>query len=336
MGNHVQPILLLILDGWGYSEKKEYNAIHSAETPNWDRMWKNETHTLLSCSGGDVGLPDRQMGNSEVGHMHMGAGRLIDQDLSKINKQIKNGDFYENTALKKAACIAAETKQNLHIIGMLSPGGVHSHEDHIVALVDLCSQNKVESVLLHLILDGRDTPPKSALHSIQKLSHFLSLHPNVKISSVSGRYFSMDRNNNWDRSKLAFDLITRGVGKFSARTANEAILSAYDRNETDEFISPTAIVNDTKIDQVNPNDVVVFANFRSDRARQLTEPMSQKKFEQFPRPTGFPLKNIFTMTQYKKDFQVTVAYPPTEIKNSFGEVISNVGLKQLRIAENEK
>jgi 2,3-bisphosphoglycerate-independent phosphoglycerate mutase len=336
MGNHVQPILLLILDGWGYSEKKEYNAIHSAKTPNWDRMWRNETHTLLSCSGGDVGLPDRQMGNSEVGHMHMGAGRLIDQDLSKINKQIKNGDFYENTALKKAACIAAETKQNLHIIGMLSPGGVHSHEDHIVALVDLCSQNKVESVLLHLILDGRDTPPKSALHSIQKLSHFLSLHPNVKISSVSGRYFSMDRNNNWDRSKLAFDLITRGVGKFTARTADEAILSAYDRNETDEFVSPTAIVSGTKIDQVDPNDVVVFANFRSDRARQLTEPMSQEKFEKFPRPTGFPLKNVFTMTQYKKDFQVTVAYPPTEIKNSFGEVISNIGLKQLRIAETEK
>jgi 2,3-bisphosphoglycerate-independent phosphoglycerate mutase len=336
MGNHVQPILLLILDGWGYSEKEEYNAIHSAKTPNWDYIWSNNAHALLSCSGSDVGLPDQQMGNSEVGHMHMGAGRLIDQDLSKINNQIRNGKFYNNIALKNAATIAATTEGSFHIIGMLSPGGVHSHEDHIVALINLCNQNKVENVRLHLILDGRDTPPKSALNSLQKLNKFLSIHPNIKISSVAGRYFSMDRNNNWDRSKLAFDLITQGLGTFTARTADEAILSAYDRNETDEFISPTVIENGKELNRIGTEDVVVFANFRSDRARQLTESISQKEFEKFPRPSGFPLKNVFTMTEYKQNFEVTVAYPPVEIKNSFGEVVANSGLKQLRIAETEK
>jgi 2,3-bisphosphoglycerate-independent phosphoglycerate mutase len=336
MENHLQPILLLILDGWGYSEKKQYNAIYSAKTPNWDLIWNKGTRTLLKCSGGDVGLPDQQMGNSEVGHMHMGAGRLIAQDLSKINNQIKNGQFYNNIALKKATAIAVATKGIFHIIGLLSPGGVHSHEDHIVALIDLCNRNKVENIRLHLILDGRDTPPKSALSSLKKINTILSIHPHVKISSVSGRYFSMDRNNNWDRSKLYFDLITQGLGVFSAPTAEEAILSAYNRNETDEFVSPTAIDADEIFNPISDEDVVVFANFRSDRARQITESMSQKEFAKFPRPSGFPLKNIFTMTEYKKNFDVTVAYPPTEINNSFGEVISNNELKQLRIAETEK
>ncbi len=337
MSKTVHPILLVILDGWGHREAADNNAISCAATPVWDQLWKSEVRTLLACSGEDVGLPAGQMGNSEVGHMHMGAGRLLDQDLSRINNAIQNGTFDQNIVLVDSLRDLTYRKKKLHIIGLLSNGGVHSHQDHILALIKAASKKGVKEIILHLSLDGRDTPPKSAQSFIINLENHLSNIPEARIGSLIGRFYSMDRNANWDRTEEAYNLINEGIGKFNERSATDAITEAYRRGESDEFVSPTLICKTGKSNvQVDAEDLVIFSNFRADRARQLTEAFSQEGFKGFTRKSRINSENFVTMTEYKKNFNLPVLYKPVELTNSLGTVISNHGLKQLRIAETEK
>jgi len=333
-----QPLLLIILDGWGYSDNTQYNAIHSANKPVWDRLWEDSPHMLISASGVDVGLPDEQMGNSEVGHMHLGAGRVIDQELTRIGKAIEDGHFFENETLLAAFGKAAAEDKAVHLLGLLSPGGVHSHEDHVLALMDMAARTGVRRVYLHAFLDGRDTPPKSAANSIQRvMMKFTELGRCGRIASIIGRYFAMDRNKHWGRTEAAYNLIVDGLAMHEAADPLIALDQAYRRNETDEFIRSTAIIpRDQQRVRVEDGDVVVFANFRADRARQLTQAFIEPFFTGFKRARVPALQNFITMTSYSDDFQVPVVYPPSRIKNSFGEYIANLGIHQLRIAETEK
>jgi 2,3-bisphosphoglycerate-independent phosphoglycerate mutase len=333
-----QPLLLIILDGWGYSDNTQYNAIHSASKPVWDRLWEDSPHMLISASGVDVGLPDEQMGNSEVGHMHLGAGRVIDQELTRIGKAIEDGHFFENETLLAAFGKAAAEDKAVHLLGLLSPGGVHSHEDHVLALMEMAARTGVRRVYLHAFLDGRDTPPKSAANSIQRvMMKFTELRRCGRIASIIGRYFAMDRNKHWGRTEAAYNLIVDGLAMYEAADPLIALDQAYRRNETDEFIRSTAIIpRDQQRVRVEDGDVVVFANFRADRARQLTQAFIEPFFTGFKRARVPALQNFITMTSYSDDFQVPVVYQPSRIKNSFGEYIANLGIHQLRIAETEK
>ncbi|MEZ5446208.1 MAG: 2,3-bisphosphoglycerate-independent phosphoglycerate mutase [Gammaproteobacteria bacterium] len=333
-----QPLLLIILDGWGYSDNTQYNAIHNANKPVWDRLWEDSPHMLISASGVDVGLPDEQMGNSEVGHMHLGAGRVIDQELTRIGKAIEDGHFFENETLLAAFGKAATEDKAVHILGLLSPGGVHSHEDHVLALMEMAARTGVRRVYVHAFLDGRDTPPKSAANSIQRvMMKFTELGRCGRIASIIGRYFAMDRNKHWERTEAAYNLIVDGLAMYEAADPLIALDQAYRRNETDEFIRSTAIIpRDQQRVRVEDGDVIVFANFRADRARQLTQAFIEPFFTGFKRARVPALRNFITMTSYSDDFQVPVVYPPSRIKNSFGEYIANLGIHQLRIAETEK
>jgi 2,3-bisphosphoglycerate-independent phosphoglycerate mutase len=333
-----QPLLLIILDGWGYSDNTQYNAIHNANKPVWDRLWEHYPHMLISASGVDVGLPDEQMGNSEVGHMHLGAGRVIDQELTRIGKAIEDGHFFENATLLSSFGQAASVDKAVHILGLLSPGGVHSHEDHVLAVMEMAARAGVKRVYVHAFLDGRDTPPKSAANSIQRVMvKFTELGRCGRIASIIGRYFAMDRNKNWGRTEAAYNLIVDGLAMHEAADPLIALDQAYHREETDEFIRSTAIIpRDQQRVRVEDGDVVVFANFRADRARQLTQAFIEPFFNGFKRTRVPALQSFITMTSYSDDFQVPVVYPPSRIKNSFGEYIAGLGIHQLRIAETEK
>ena len=329
--------MLLVLDGWGFSDQTKFNAIHTADTPVWDALQNNYPHSVISCSGTDVGLPDQQMGNSEVGHMHLGAGRTIFQDFTRITKDIDEGQFFSNPTLKSAFEKAAETNKAVHIMGLLSPGGVHSHEDHIVALMQFAKRCNVKRLFVHAFLDGRDTPPQSASPSLDKIDAFGKEQNLGRIASICGRYYAMDRNKNWDRVQLAYDLVVDGHGEYAYSDAQIGLEAAYSRDETDEFVKPTAIVKQGETPAVvSDGDIVVFANFRADRARQLTQAMITTNFTEFTRSRIPALGEFVSMTQYSEDFELPVAFPPFELKNTFGEVIAKQGLKQLRIAETEK
>ena len=328
--------MLLVFDGWGFSEQTKFNAIHSAKTPVWDNISANFPHSVISCSGTDVGLPDQQMGNSEVGHMHLGAGRTIFQDFTRITKAIDSEQFFSTPCLENAFSTAAETGNSVHIMGLLSPGGVHSHEDHILALMRFAKQCNVKQVYVHGFLDGRDTPPKSALPSLTKITEYGKQQGVGRLASICGRYFAMDRNQNWDRVKLAYDLIVDANGDYEFADPTDALEAAYARDETDEFVKPTAITDEGQLVTVKDGDVIVFANFRADRARQLTRAMTEQNFPDFERARVPQLGEFITMTQYSESFPLSVAFPPFELKNTFGEVIANHGLTQLRIAETEK
>ncbi len=331
--NH--PMLLIVLDGWGHSDNPRYNAIKSANTPCWDRLWNECPHLLIRCSGLSVGLPDEQMGNSEVGHMHLGAGRLIYQDFTRISEAVKSGEFFANPVLVDEL---NQLPKNcaLHVMGLLSPGGVHSHETHILALIKLAAKHGVNRVYVHAFLDGRDTPPSSAKPSIEWLGKNCAELGVGRVASVIGRYFAMDRNKNWDRTRLAYDLIVDGTAPFIAPSASLALHAAYARGETDEFVKATAIRDvDDLPTRVADGDLVVFANFRADRARQLTSAFSDAAFKEFERRTPV-LTNFVSMTDYGAQFRVPVAYPAVDIKNTFGELLALNGMRQLRIAETEK
>ncbi len=332
-----RPIILIVMDGWGYSESISYNAVHSANKPAWEDFWSIYPHMLLRCSGSDVGLPDGQMGNSEVGHMHMGAGRIIEQDFTRIKEAIEDGSFFENETLIDAFDQLKKEGKALHLLGLLSPGGVHSHEDHILAMIELAASRGLEKIYLHGFLDGRDTLPKTAGDSIQLVhSKFTELGVG-RIASLIGRYFAMDRNNNWDRTQLAYDLIVDGKAEFQSPDPFIALDIAYDREETDEFVTATSIVprNGEPV-RVEDGDMVLFMNYRADRARQLTRAFIDKKFSSFERERHPVLSTFMTLTQYSEEFDVPVAFPPHELKNVFGEYISDLGFRQLRIAETEK
>jgi 2,3-bisphosphoglycerate-independent phosphoglycerate mutase len=337
MATTKHPVLLVVLDGWGYSENLDYNAIAAASKPHWDRMWAECPHTLLRCSGLDVGLPDAQMGNSEVGHMHLGAGRLIYQDLTRITHAIETGEFANNAVLKPAFTALAASGRALHVLGLVSPGGVHSHEQHIVALLDLAQACGVQRVYVHAFLDGRDTPPKSAAASLELIANRCAALPRGQIASVVGRYFAMDRNKNWSRTALAYELIVDGSAPHIAATAKDALTAAYARGETDEFVQATAIhaANEAPV-RVEDGDLVVFANFRADRARQLTTAFTSAEFTQFMRRRRPALAAFIGMTDYGAQYDIPVAFPTVDLRHTFGEVVAARGLRQLRIAETEK
>ncbi|MGR8948863.1 MAG: 2,3-bisphosphoglycerate-independent phosphoglycerate mutase [Gammaproteobacteria bacterium] len=337
MKSKPQPVMLLVLDGWGHTEQTNFNAIHAANTPVWDELIAKYPNSVISCSGSAVGLPDKQMGNSEVGHMHLGAGRTIYQDFTRISNAISDGNFRKNPTLVDAFRKAADNGKAVHIMGLLSPGGVHSHEDHIVALMELAKEYNVPRLFVHGFLDGRDTPPKSAAESIEKINTFGTNQNLGFLATICGRYYAMDRNKNWDRIKLAYDLIIDGEAEFVFNDARAALDAAYARGETDEFVKPSAILDsqDARV-IVEDGDVIVFANFRADRARQLTEAICSDSFTGHDRCRVPVIGKFVTMTQYSEDFHLPIAFPPFELNNTFGQIIADNELHQLRIAETEK
>lgn len=332
-----KPIVLVILDGWGYREDPEYNAIYAAITPTWDRLWSQYPHTLISGSGSDVGLPQGQMGNSEVGHLHMGAGRLVPQDLMRLDLAVENGEFFQNPVLKKAIANVKAKNSKLHLLGLLSPGGVHSHENHINAMVRFAAQEGLSKVYLHAILDGRDTPPRSALSSIAKTEKNMKENNVGHIASLIGRYYAMDRDQRWNRVEQAYNLYTLGKADYHATSAAEALELAYERDENDEFVKATSIhAEGQQPITIDDDDAVIFMNFRADRARQLTHAFIDSNFSKFNREKVPAVQQFTTLTEYANQINTAVAYPPIKVTNSFGEYIAKCGLSQLRIAETEK
>ncbi|MCY3821438.1 MAG: 2,3-bisphosphoglycerate-independent phosphoglycerate mutase [Gammaproteobacteria bacterium] len=318
--------LLVVLDGWGHSEEPRHNAIHAARTPNWDRWWRTAPRTLLSASGTDVGLPAGQMGNSEVGHMHLGAGRVIRQELSRLSLAIADGSF-ENNGIIRAA-IEKSAGNALHVMGLVSPGGVHSHEDHVAAMIELASDAGV-TVHLHAFLDGRDTPPRSAAASLARFGS--------RVASICGRYYAMDRDGRWDRIESAFDMLTRGAAEYRYTDAVSALEAAYAQGETDEFVRPTLVrPRDQPPVWVRDGDVVVFMNFRADRARQLTRAFVDADFHGFRRTVTPALADFVMLTRYADDIDASCAFEAETPANTFGEHVARLGKRQLRIAETEK
>ena len=336
MKRQSKPVVLLILDGFGYSESSQSNAIKVAKTPTWDGLWANYSHTLIDCSGEAVGLPDGQMGNSEVGHVHLGAGRLMPQDFTRINNEIKSGDFYSNQVLRDVVDSAIESGGALHLLGLLSPGGVHSHEEHIAAMLELAAKRGLQKIYLHAFLDGRDTPPKSAEQAIQKMETKFAELGCGRMASLVGRFYAMDRDNRWERVEAAYNLLVSGKGVFEAETALQGLRQAYDREESDEFVQPTIITGAEGAATINDGDAVIFMNFRSDRARELTRALNEQDFDGFEREKIAQLSSFVTLTEYQQDFEYPVAYAPMSIENGLGEYLSSQGKKQLRIAETEK
>lgn len=332
-----KPIILIVLDGWGYSKEPSSNAILNAHKPVWDGLWKTCPHTLINASGTEVGLPGTQMGNSEVGHMNIGSGRIIKQEFSRITDAIKDGSFFQNEVLTETCRKTAANGGAVHIMGLLSPGGVHSHQDHIFALIEIASNCGAERIYLHAFLDGRDTPPRSAAEYIRDFQARIDELGKGEFAGIVGRYYAMDRNNNWERTRLAYDLITLGKAEFQFPDASSAIAGAYDRGETDEFVKPTTVLKKGASPiRVNDGDSVIFANFRADRARQLSMAFTEKEFDRFKREHFPDLCAYISMTEYKEDFNFPSAFPPERHINVLGEYLADHGLTQLRIAETEK
>ncbi len=329
----ITPVLLIILDGFGYREDTDHNAIALAHKPNFDRLWRDHPHTLISASEKSVGLPHAQMGNSEVGHLNIGAGRIVQMELTRVEVAIQDGTFYTNPALSQAVTLAKHNNSALHIFGLLSPGGVHSHEDHLLAMVEMAARNGLKKVYVHAMLDGRDTPPRSAEQSLLRMQEKCTALGAGRIASIVGRFFAMDRDNRWERVQTAYDLLTQGKAPFTAATAIEGLQQAYARNENDEFVQATVIGDKVGM---NDGDVAVFMNFRADRARELTRAMTDQVFEGFKREHFPKLASFVTLSSYGEDFHLPTAYTPGKIINCFGEYISGLGLNQLRIAETEK
>lgn len=330
-----KPYALIILDGFGKNERHEGNAIYAANTPNIDKYLANHPNSIVHASGLDVGLPDGQMGNSEVGHTNIGAGRIVYQELTRITKSIEDGDFFENEALVKAVENCKKNDSALHLMGLLSPGGVHSHTNHLYGLLRLAKKNGIEKVHVHAFLDGRDVPPSSAVEYIKEAIEKMRDIGVGDIATVMGRYYAMDRDNRWERVSKAYDAIVYGEG-VEAESAVTAVEESYNNDVTDEFVVPTVIKKDGEpLGKVSENDSVVFFNFRPDRARELTRTIVDEDFSGFERDY---FKTCFvTMTQYDATMpNVEVAFKPEQLINTFGEYISKKGLRQLRIAETEK
>ena len=330
----ITPVLLLILDGFGYSEDPDHNAIAQARKPNWDRLWNAYPHTLISASELSVGLPKGQMGNSEVGHLNIGAGRVIYQELTRVDVAIEDGSFNANPAFTHAIAQAKKNGTALHIMGLLSPGGVHSHEDHTHALLELAAHSGLKKIYIHAFLDGRDTPPRSAEQSLQRLQDKCAALGAGRIATIVGRYYAMDRDNRWDRVQAAYDMLTQGKAPFSAATAVEGLRQAYARDENDEFVKATVIGDAVSMQD---GDAVMFMNFRADRAREITRALTDATFDNFKRERFPKLADYVMLSSYGEDFShLPAAYAPNAIHNGFGEYVSKLGFKQLRIAETEK
>lgn len=329
------PVVLIVLDGWGVNPRKEGNAIAQASTPNMDTLTQRYPSTTICISGLDVGLPEGQMGNSEVGHMHLGSGRVIYQDLTLIHRAIDDGSFFSHPVLLDALRAAKQNRGRLHLMGLLGDGGVHSHQRHLEALIELGSKNKVEATFLHLFLDGRDSPPTSGERFLLGLGEKLKAHPGVQIASLSGRYYAMDRDRRWERTEKAYLALTDGVG-VQAASPVEAIRKSYQDGVRDEFVLPTVIRPCLPQGTIQDGDAVIFFNFRADRARQMTRAFTEGDFKEFPRRRPIALSSFVTMTEYDKSFGLRAAFLPRELKNVLGEIASQQGIHQLRIAETEK
>lgn len=326
-------VLLCIMDGWGVGGNCSKDATKEANTPNFDRLKKEEKYTQIFADGEHVGLPDGQMGNSEVGHLNLGAGRIVYQELTRINKSIKDGDFFTNPVLLNAVKHAKENNSALHYMGLVSDGGVHSSLDHLIALIDLAKKEGLKKVYIHAFLDGRDTPPQSAIGFVEKIDSKLLEEGLPKIASIMGRYWAMDRDNRWDRVEKAYNCLLLGEGE-KAGTATEAVDASYQIGENDEFVAPTAITGEDN--RIKDNDAVVFFNFRPDRAREISKAFTFEKFDGFERKAV--RKNLFycSFTQYDETFKFPVAFAPQKLTNILGEVLDKNNIKQLRTAETEK
>ncbi len=325
-------LALFILDGWGYREDTENNAIAAANTPNLDALSKNYASTLISGSGLDVGLPHGQMGNSEVGHVNLGAGRVVYQDFTKITKSIDDGDFYDNEALIAAIDKANKNQRAVHIMGLLSDGGVHSHQDHLYAAIKLAQEKGAKKIYLHAFLDGRDTPPQSATEYIEQAISVCDSAANAHFATIVGRYYAMDRDNRWDRVQKAYDLIVSGKGEHQAKSARDAIEASYEREQNDEFVQATVIGD---YEGIQDGDAVLFMNFRADRARELSHAMIDQEFSGFER-SRFVKTEFVMLTEFESTLKAPVAFPTENLENVMGEWLANLGKTQLRISETEK
>jgi 2,3-bisphosphoglycerate-independent phosphoglycerate mutase len=332
----MKPLILIVLDGWGIGKDTAENAQARAEIPFYKKLLNEYPHTALECSGEAVGLPEGQMGNSEVGHLNLGAGRVVYQDFARINKAIKSGEFQSNPVFLKAMKSAVDSGGDIHLLGLVSDGGVHSHINHLYALIDMALAEGVRKVLIHAFMDGRDTPPSSGIEYIKQLEAFLKDKPRAEIATVIGRYWAMDRDKRWERVEAAYKAIALGEGK-KANSPIEAVKQSYDIHETDEFIKPTVIFKGGEpAGKIENGDSVIFFNFRADRARELTTALTDKGFSSFKRSRMPELSSFVTMTLYDETFPFPAAFPPFQLTGILGEVLSKNGLKQLRIAETEK
>ncbi len=327
-----KPVVLLILDGWGHRDDPADNALAQATLPHWRRLWRDAPHTLIHTEGRHVGLPDGQMGNSEVGHMNLGAGRIVYQDLTRIDAAIEDGSFFDNHALRTACDAARDADGTLHVIGLLSPGGVHSHQTHIFAMLDLARRMQVPRVAVHAFLDGRDMPPRSAEPSIAALQAVCAALGNAHVATISGRYYPMDRDQRWERLHRGWDAIVEARSDVVAVDALAALHAAYARGENDEFVAPTVLDG---AERMRDGDAIVFMNFRADRARQLSAAFVDPAFAGFEtrRPQ---LSSFVCLTQYDATLPAAVAFPSDDLQHSLGELVAAQGMSQLRIAETEK
>ncbi len=331
MTNTKKRTLLCILDGWGISLDTKYNAIYKANTPNFDKFMANMPSTTIHADGLSVGLPEGQMGNSEVGHLNIGAGRIVYQELTRINKSIDEGDFFENEEFLNAIEHVKKYKSALHIWGLVSSGGVHSSMKHLKALIELAAKKDLKEVYVHAFLDGRDTPPKSANVYLEEIENELKKYNLPPIASIIGRYWAMDRDKRWDRIEKAYDCLTLGDG-IKEDNSKSAIENSYKNDTTDEFVKPVVISSR----RVKDNDAVIFFNYRPDRAREITRAFNDENFDGFERKKI--IKNLYyvCMTQYDETFNVPVAYKPQSLKNILGDVLDENNIRQFRTAETEK
>ena len=335
--NRPKVILLSILDGWGLSSSQEANAVHLAHTPTLDHLKEEYPSTELKCSGQSVGLPKGIMGNSEVGHLNIGAGRVVYQDLLKIDRAIENGSFFDNRALRHIMNAVKQNRSSLHLMGLVSDGGVHSQLSHLTALLEMARLSGLDKVYVHAILDGRDTPPNSGVDYLRRVQTSMQQIGVGSVASICGRYYAMDRDKRWDRIEMAYRLYVLGEGRFETDPIS-AIEKAYARDETDEFVKPVAMTNSDNQPEalMRSDDGIIFFNFRADRAREITRALTDEEFKEFdrsptPLPTGF-----VCMTQYDEKFSLPIAFPPESLNDILGDIISRDGLAQLRIAETEK
>ena len=333
---HSAPVILIVLDGFGISHSREGNAVAKAKAPLFTSLLRDYPHCILQASGEYVGLPEGQMGNSEVGHLNLGAGRIVYQEITRISKSIRDGDFFTNPVLLAAVQKVKMNGSTLHLLGLLSDGGVHSHLDHIRAMFDLAKTQGITQVVFHAFLDGRDTPPASALGYIRQLEHHFTKIGIGRIATVAGRYYAMDRDKRWERVQKAYEALVLGEGpRFPS--AIEAVQDSYEHQRTDEFMLPSIIVDkDHPAATLSHGDAVIFCNFRSDRAREITRALTDTAFDGFPRAVEPDLASFVCFTTYDETFGLPVAYPPVRLTRILGEVLSEKGVRQLRIAETEK
>ncbi len=332
--NKQLPVVLMILDGWGISEHTEGNAIAQSNTKNMDGLLAQYGHSQLFCSGEYVGLPEGQQGNSEVGHLNLGAGRVVYQELTRINKAVREHTLKDNAAFQQVMEHCLAQNKPLHLMGLVSPGGVHSHSTHLYGLLEMAAEKGLKDVFVHCFLDGRDVGPSTGLGFVQELEEKLQQIGAGKIATVAGRYYAMDRDNRWERVEKAYRAMTAGVGE-AADTAINAVQQSYDKGETDEFVLPTVVQNDGKpVVTIGADDGVIFFNFRGDRAREITKAFVNKEFDGFTR--DYLGVNYVAMTQYEEGLDMTVAFPPQDLQNTLGQVLAANNVKQFRVAETEK